>query len=95
MYIKAVMADEAFFEFENLMPRDVLNEYIMTSLRATEGLDLQYVTKHFGVQKGDFLESNATIYIHSNQMEKKQGRLILTKNGKLFADGIASALFFD
>ena len=95
LYIKSLMAGQLSFESENLLPRDLLNEYIMTSLRTTEGLDLQHVSEHFGKQKGNLLENNASVYIDSNQMEKKQEKLILTRNGKLFADGIAAALFFD
>lgn len=95
LYIKSLMAGQLSFESENLLPRDLLNEYIMTSLRTTEGLDLQHVTEHFGKQKGNLLENNASVYIHSNQMEKRHEKLILTREGKLFADGIAAALFFD
>ena len=95
LYIKSLTSGELFFESEKLLPRDLLNEYIMTSLRTTEGLDLEHVIHHFGKEKGNLLENNASVYIHSNQMEKKPGKLVLTKNGKLFADGIAAALFFD
>ncbi len=95
LYIKSVMAGQLSFESENLLPRDLLNEYIMTSLRTTEGLDLQHVMEHFGTQKGHLLENNASVYIHLNQMEKRQEKLVLTPKGKLFADGIAAALFFD
>ncbi len=95
LYIKSLMAGLLSFESENLLPKDLLNEYIMTSLRTTEGLDLQHVTEHFGKQKGSLLENNASVYIHSNQMEKKKEKLVLTREGKLFADGIAAALFFD
>jgi oxygen-independent coproporphyrinogen-3 oxidase len=95
LYIKSLMADQLCFESENLLPKDLLNEYIMTSLRTTDGLDLQYVANQFGKEKGNLLENNASVYIHSNQMEKKLEKLLLTKNGKLFADGIAAALFFD
>jgi oxygen-independent coproporphyrinogen-3 oxidase len=95
LYIKSLMAGQLNFESESLLPKDILNEYIMTSLRTAEGLDLQHVASHFGKQTGSTLENNASVYIHSNQMEKKQEKLILTRSGKLFADGIASALFFD
>jgi len=95
LYIKSLMAGKLHFEFEHLKPKDILNEYIMTSLRTAEGLDLQHVVVHFGEQKGAKLEDNASVYIQSNQMEKKKEKLILTRNGKLFADGIAAALFFD
>jgi len=95
LYIKSILAGQPCFESENLKPRDVLNEYIMTSLRTMEGLDLQYVSDLFGKEKVNLLENNASVYIHSLQMEKKSEKLVLTKNGKLFADGIAAALFFD
>ena len=95
IYIKSLMAGKLSFESENLLPRDLLNEYIMTSLRTAEGLDLQHVTEHFGKQTGSLLENNASIYIQSKQMVKNHEKLVLTRNGKLFADGIAAALFFD
>ncbi len=95
LYVKSLMAGQLNFESENLLPRDLLNEYIMTSLRTKEGLDLQHVSEHFGKQKVNLLENNASAYIHSNKMEKKQEKLVLTREGKLFADGIAAALFFD
>jgi oxygen-independent coproporphyrinogen-3 oxidase len=95
LYIKSLNTGQLCYESENLLPRDLLNEYIMTSLRTNEGLDLQHVIKHFGKQKGSMLENNASVYIHSKQMRRKQEKLILTSEGKLFADGIAAALFFD
>jgi oxygen-independent coproporphyrinogen-3 oxidase len=95
LYIKSLLGGKLSFESENLHPKDLLNEYIMTSLRTAEGLDLQHVMEHFGKQTGNLLENNASKYIHSEQMVKKQEKLVLTRNGKLFADGIAAALFFD
>jgi oxygen-independent coproporphyrinogen-3 oxidase len=95
LYIKSLQTGQCNFELENLQPRDILNEYIMTSLRTKEGLDLQHVSDQFGKEKGDLLENNAAKYVRSNQMENNNRRLVLTKNGKLFADGIAAGLFFD
>ena len=95
LYIKSIMAGTVPCESEYLKPKDILNEYIMTSLRTAEGLDLQHVTDHFGKQAGNKIEENASVYIQANQMIRKQEKLMLTKNGKLFADGIAAALFFD
>lgn len=95
LYIKSLMSGGLHFESEKLRPKDMLNEYIMTSLRTKEGLDLRYVADHFGEEMGKKLEIGSAVYIRSDQMEKHQSRLVLTKNGKLFADGIAAALFFD
>jgi len=95
LYIKSLMAGQLCFESEILLPRDLLNEYIMTSLRTTEGIDLQYVSNQFGEEKGSLLENNATIYLQSRQMVLFNEKLVLTKSGKLFADGIAASLFID
>jgi oxygen-independent coproporphyrinogen-3 oxidase len=95
LYIKKIIAEQQVFELEILQPRDLLNEYIMTSLRTREGLDLRHIREHFGDEKANRLESQTEVYLQSNQMENLEGRLILTGKGKLFADGIASALFFD
>ena len=95
MYIKSVMNNQSYFESEILKPRDLLNEYIMTSLRTREGLDLQHVSVLFGNDKGKRLELQSEAYIKVNRMENQKGRLVLTVEGKLFADGIAAALFFD
>ena len=94
-YIKSVAAGMPNFEYELLQPRDLLNEYIMTSLRTNEGLDLRHVSNQFGKDKEKKLESNASVYIRDSKMEMKNERLVLTTSGKLFADGIAAALFFD
>jgi oxygen-independent coproporphyrinogen III oxidase len=95
LYIKSLKAGRLLFESEKLLPRDLLNEYIMTSLRTSEGLDLKHVASHFGENLERRLEKNATRYIRANQMQQSDSKLVLTNNGKLFADGIAAALFFD
>jgi oxygen-independent coproporphyrinogen III oxidase len=95
LYVRSLSEDQLDYEQELLQPRDKLNEYIMTSLRTMEGLDLQYVSENFGKEIGVQLENKAGTYIRRHHMEKKVEKLILTKNGKIFADGIAAALFFD
>ncbi|HXB28618.1 MAG TPA: radical SAM family heme chaperone HemW [Puia sp.] len=95
IYIKSLMEGKLNMESENLLPRDLLNEYIMTSLRTMEGLDLQKVSNLFGNEKSLLLENNAKKYIESKKIERKKEKLLLTNSGKLFADGIASSLFFD
>ena len=93
-YIQSLSRNELCFEIETLKPRDRLNEYIMTSLRTMEGLDLQHVNREFDPEKRDQLEKNAAKYIAAEDMKKENEKLILTRKGKLFADGIAAGLFF-
>jgi oxygen-independent coproporphyrinogen-3 oxidase len=94
-YIQSLRQNELCCEIETLKPADRLNEYIMTSLRTIEGLDLQYVARQFGSEQEFQLEKNAARYIGMDQMKKENEKLTLTNKGKLFADGIAAALFVD
>jgi oxygen-independent coproporphyrinogen-3 oxidase len=90
-YISALNKNELPFEKEILTPVQQLNEYIMTSLRTKEGLDL----KRTGETAGKTLINAGRKFIDSGKLILKEDRLILTDEGKLLADGIAASLFFD
>ena len=84
----------AVAEVEVLTPVQQLNEYIMISLRTMEGSDLSYVAGRFGAQAAQELERRAERYVQEGKM-MNIGTLVLTKTGRLLADGIAADLFFD
>ncbi len=98
IYIESLAKDKIPFEKEMLTPAQQLNEYIMTSLRTVEGLDLERVeSSEFGVQSPDPIATGFGVrtqkFIDAGKMILKENKLILTKEGKLFADGIAAELF--
>jgi oxygen-independent coproporphyrinogen-3 oxidase len=78
------------FEKEVLTPVQQVNEYIMTSLRTVEGLQ----PGRLSAQQQEELVANSRKYIDSGLMKWKDDALVLTREGKLLADGIAAALFF-
>jgi oxygen-independent coproporphyrinogen III oxidase len=94
LYIQSLQKDIIPFEEEILTETQQLNEYIMTSLRTMEGLDLGHIIKIFGKDKSDTIKAAANKYISTGKLKNLNGKLILTKEGKLFADGIAADLFF-
>lgn len=81
-------------EKEILTEDQKYNEYILTSLRTIWGSDLVYIKEKFGEDK----------YLHSlmlaEEFKKKShitisgNKLLLSKKGKLYADGIASEFFY-
>lgn len=89
-YITALREDRIPFEKEILTPVQQVNEYIMTALRTMEGLDLNRVS---AVQRSQ-LEKSAAKFITGGMLVQKEDCLLLTKEGKLLADGIAADLFF-
>lgn len=93
LYIQALQNNIIPFEEEVLTKTQQLNEYIMTSLRTLEGLDLDYVRKIFGEKECSKIRVAAGKYESTGKLRTTIGKFILTREGKLFADGIASDLF--
>lgn len=85
-YIESINNNIIPFEKEVLTETQKLNEYIMTSLRTIKGIDLDIAGKELIGKSKKFIESGL--------LRKENNFLILTMEGKLLADGIASALFY-
>ena len=101
IYISSLDKNEIPFETEILTPTQQLNEYIMTSLRTMEGLDLQtFRSWQFGVNSQELairsqqFEVSYQKFIITGKVIIENNFLKLTDEGKLFADGIAADLFF-
>jgi len=93
-YIDSLKTNSLPFEKEILTAAQQLNEYIMTSLRTIEGIDLRLVERKFGKKEKEQLLQSVKKYMENkNVVVSETGNLILTNEGKLLADGIASDLF--
>jgi oxygen-independent coproporphyrinogen-3 oxidase len=93
IYIKSLSENKIPFEKEILTEIQKLNEYIMTSLRTIEGMDLNFIQNYFSKKERIRIEN-----ILKNKIEKENyfienDKIILTDQGKLFADRIAVELF--
>jgi len=95
LYQEALQNGKLPFEEETLTETQQLNEYIMTSLRTLEGLDTGIVTTRFGTEAAATLQKMSEKYTSSGKLQHVNGSLVLTPEGKLFADGIAADLFFN
>lgn len=94
LYIKGLEKGEMSFEKEELTPVMMLNEYLMTALRTSAGCDLAVVEERFGDDKKEKILKESIPYLQKGWMRQEGEKLILTPEGRLFADGIASQLFF-
>ena len=81
------------FEQETLTPKMRVNEYIMTSLRTIWGCDLPYIKNRFGEFFYEELLRKLKTIDHT-YYKLEDNNLILSEKGSLFADAIASELFF-
>lgn len=95
LYIRALEQGSIPFESEILTPVQQLNEYIMTSLRSIEGINLALVKEHSGKHIFDALLKSGEKHIASGKLLLINQAFILSKEGRLFADGIAADLFFE
>jgi len=93
-YIDSLKTNSLPFEKEILTAAQQLNEYIMTSLRTIEGIDVRVVEKKFGKKEKERLLQSVKKYLENKKVVVSEaGNLVLTNEGKLLADGIASDLF--
>jgi oxygen-independent coproporphyrinogen-3 oxidase len=92
-YIKSLDQNIIPFEKEILTQTQKLNEYIMTSLRTIEGMDLKYIEENFSENERTRIENILQNELKKEQFTKEGNRIILTDEGKLFGDAISVKLF--
>jgi oxygen-independent coproporphyrinogen-3 oxidase len=95
LYIQSLQKNIVPYDVELLTPVQKLNERIMTSLRTKEGLQFHYGDSAIDEQVIKLLKKKSLTYQERYFLKEDANGLILTDQGKLFADGIAAALFFE
>ena len=91
LYMKALENNHDFFEVEELTKEDRFNEYILTGLRTSYGVNLKKLN---AIAQADVsFTANCKNFISKDWMTAENNILRLTKEGRLRADYIASELF--
>ena len=93
-YCEETLAANIIEETEELSKDEMYNEYILTSLRTSWGCDIEHISNVFGEKYSNHFMENIETYIKENRVIRNLNSYTLTNEGKLFADGIASSLFF-
>ncbi len=94
-YIQQAGTAHCVEEKEVLTKVQQYNEYVMTSLRTSWGCDTEHIGNVFGHSRVTHLHAVAAPFLQQGQLRLEGRRYFLTSKGKLFADGIAAALFLD
>ena len=92
-YIRSIQQNIVPAEEEILTESQKINEYVMTSLRTIEGLNLNYIEKKFSFGQKKRLEQIVALNIDESNYKTINGNIILTDEGKLLADRISVELF--
>lgn len=93
IYIQSLQQNQIPSEKEILSSSQKLNEYVMTSLRTIEGMNLNFVEEKFSAKERKRIEKLLETKIEKKNFFRENDRIILTDEGKLFADRIAVELF--
>lgn len=94
-YIAALEANKIPFEIEQLTEENRINEYIMTALRTSKGMDLGLMNTRFHSDYISQILQSLEPFLEKEWAQIADQKVILTKEGKLFADHIASELFVE
>jgi oxygen-independent coproporphyrinogen-3 oxidase len=93
-YIDSIELKKVPAETEFLSTENKINEYIMTSLRTSKGMNLQLIALKFGSDYSNEIHNSLETFIEKEWVTINEQMVALTREGKLFADHIASELFF-
>ena len=80
-YIKAINSGSDFYEREELSLNDRYNDFVMVSLRTSEGLDVKTMEKEFGQELAEYCLQNIKTFMDSEQVYYSEGKLRLTAEG--------------
>ena len=93
LYLQSIKEGLVPFEKEILTPTQQLNEYLMTALRTVEGISVGTIEQRWGKLAAGSVLARAKKHIDINHLAMKNETILLTREGKFLADGIASDLF--
>ena len=90
-YLNNITKESGWFEEEQLSAKDQWNEYVLTGLRTSTGINYEHLATLHEISENFFLsvdqlEKEGFLSVHGQQ-------IVLTTSGKLQADRIAAELF--
>lgn len=95
LFIKAISENRLPFVMEDLSYEDQVNDYLLTSLRAKWGCDLDYMKRKFRLDLLEVKRADIDFLTSEELINLQAGALTVSEKGKLLADYIASRLFIE
>jgi oxygen-independent coproporphyrinogen-3 oxidase len=92
-YVKSLTNHVLPHKEEMLSKKDVLNEYIMTALRQSKGIEKRILLQKGGQTCLNEITNLIKPYLNTQKVVEDETGWRLTNHGKFFADGIAATLF--
>ena len=92
-YCNSIENNISFFEKENLSKKNIINEYILTSLRTFSGMNVKYFEDYLNTRQMGKLNKQLIELKKRNLIKHINDSVSLTESGMLIADSISSQLF--
>ena len=94
VYLSALETGESFYETEKLNFNILYNEFIITSLRKMEGMNMELLKEKFGEERYAYCLQHAAGFIATGLLEENGGWLRLSEKGIFVSDGVMAELLW-
>ena len=94
-YIRGILNDTPSRETEVLSINDRYNDYIITTIRTSDGCNLKDIYNQFGEEFGSYFLKNIQPLIEKQLIISEDSHYFLTENGKLWTDSVSEKLIID
>lgn len=91
-YIESIDANTVNREVEELDTRTRYNDYILTGLRTKWGIELDYISSHFGSDYLSYCLEQAEPFLKEELLVRENNTIKLSRDGIFISDGIMSDL---
>ena len=91
-YIKGIESCSCVSEEEQLSPTDIFNDYVITALRTSSGIDMDYLEREQPRQMVEYLKHQADSFVADGKLEYSANHLKLTHSGIFVSDEIMESL---
>ena len=92
-YCEKIENNTNYYNIEVLTRKNIINEYILTNIRTSTGIDIENLSNSMHMQELKILKNQIKNLKKLNMVCFNNEKIILTEKGMLFADSISEDLF--
>jgi oxygen-independent coproporphyrinogen-3 oxidase len=93
-YLSALQEGSLLFEYETLTPVMQYNEYLLTGLRTTKGINTHYIRQNFGEDIADYFLEQVQQTLRQEMIIKEDNNYRIPVKHFFLSDAIISNLFY-
>ncbi len=94
-YIEQIEANTLPVQSEDLTLTDNYNEYVMISLRTSDGVDLQHILQKFGKDYYNYFLTSAEQFLKSGLLVAQDNTIKIPSEDFLVSDSVITELFYE